>query len=131
MAINIFSILGVVRSEIFTFTHDMKLKFWLGIPLDKRSWSMTSSGFFRVQGVFHRLECIFADIIKIWKLRYQSTSFVNGTNLWKFQVDTTPISKDIAWSLFFPKILVSELWSSLNMKPLRILTGHLMGFLKF
>ena len=35
------------------------------------------------------------------KWRHQSTSFVKGTYLWKFQVDTTSWSQDIAWSWFF------------------------------
>ena len=36
------------------------------------------------------------------KWRHQSTSFVKGTYLWKFQVDMTSWSQDIVWSLFFP-----------------------------
>ena len=88
-----------------SYTYGMKLKLTLALALDKISKLMT-------------LSTLSSDSCKFEKWRHQSTSFNKRTYLWKFYVNTTSISQDIAWSLFFQQILVCKLWPSLNLNTL-------------
>ena len=90
---------------ISSSTHGMKLKFVTEILLDKKCCLITSWLWSRDPLVFYRPKIILADISRNEKWPHQRNYFAKGSYWQKFQVDTTSISKDIAWLLFFPIIL--------------------------
>ena len=84
-------------------TYGMKLKLISALALDKRPTLITSATLPPDPCKFARPECNISNVNKIWKMTTSSTSFIERTYLWKFHVNTTSISQDIACSLFYNK----------------------------
>ena len=99
-------------------TCGIKLKLTSALAPDKRSPLITSGTLSRDPRKFARRECNFANATKFEKWRHQSTLFIERTYLWKFFVNATSRSQDIACLLFFQQILVFKLWLSLNVNTL-------------